>query len=63
MLWMLSLVMFVGSCVAGSLPLVINLSEVRYRSKEYFMYIKLCMYIIGISEFNVSYNLYTICFP
>ncbi|XP_072757567.1 zinc transporter ZIP9 isoform X1 [Anoplolepis gracilipes] len=26
-LWMLSLVMFVGSCVAGSLPLVINLSE------------------------------------
>ncbi|XP_070156209.1 zinc transporter ZIP9 [Polyergus mexicanus] len=27
MLWMLSLVMFVGSCVAGSLPLVINLSE------------------------------------
>lgn len=30
MLWMLSLVMFVGSCVAGSLPLVINLSEVRY---------------------------------
>ncbi|KAL6422254.1 hypothetical protein ACFW04_010552 [Cataglyphis niger] len=27
MLWMLSLVMFLGSCVAGSLPLVINLSE------------------------------------
>ncbi|XP_012217381.1 zinc transporter ZIP9 [Linepithema humile] len=27
MLWMLSLVMLVGSCLAGSLPLVINLSE------------------------------------
>ncbi|XP_014477381.1 PREDICTED: zinc transporter ZIP9-A [Dinoponera quadriceps] len=26
-LWMLSFVMFVGSCLAGSLPLVINLSE------------------------------------
>lgn len=43
MLWMLSLVMFVGSCVAGSLPLVINLSEVRLFliiNGEYFMYIK-----------------------
>ncbi|XP_011635256.1 zinc transporter ZIP9 [Pogonomyrmex barbatus] len=27
MLWMLSLVMLVGSCLAGSLPLVMNLSE------------------------------------
>lgn len=43
MLWMLSLVMFLGSCVAGSLPLVINLSEVRLFliiNGEYFMFIK-----------------------
>lgn len=29
MLWMLTLVMLVGSCLAGSLPLVMSLSEVR----------------------------------
>ena len=27
-LWMLSLVMLIGSCITGSLPLVMNLSEV-----------------------------------
>jgi len=29
MLWMLTFVMLVGSCLAGSLPLVMSLSEVR----------------------------------
>ena len=31
-LWMLSLVMLIGSCIAGSLPLVMNLSEILQRT-------------------------------